>query len=33
MIPSVNLIMTFETKEHPLSVEKVDLIIQEYFGV
>ncbi len=33
IIPSVNLIMTYETKEHPLSVEKVDLIIHEYFGV
>lgn len=33
IVPSVNLIMTFETREYPLSVEKVDLIIQEYFGV
>ncbi|MBO5488691.1 MAG: hypothetical protein J5972_02160 [Eubacterium sp.] len=32
IIPSINLIMTFETKEQPLSAEKVDFIIQEYFG-
>ena len=30
IIPSVNLIMTFETKNNPLSIEKVKLIIQEY---
>ena len=33
IIPSVNLIITYETKEHPLSAEKVELIIQEYFGM
>lgn len=33
ILPSVNLITTFETKEHPLSIEKVEGIIQEYFGV
>lgn len=31
MIPSVNLIVTYETKEYPLNIEKVDLTIQEYF--
>ena len=33
IIPSVNLIMTFETKEHPLSTEKIEKIIEEYFLV
>ena len=33
IIPSVNLIMTYETQKHPLSVAKVELMIQEYFGV
>lgn len=33
ILPSVNLITTFETKEHMLSIEKVERIIQEYFGV
>lgn len=33
IVPSVNLIMTFETKSHPLSVEKVESIIHEYFEV
>lgn len=31
IVPSVNLITTYETKTHPLSVEKIELIIQEYF--
>lgn len=31
ILPSVNLITTFETKEHLLSIEKVEKIIQEYF--
>ena len=33
ILPSVNLITTYETKEHPLSIEKVEGIIQEYFGI
>ncbi|MBQ1172021.1 MAG: ATPase [Lachnospiraceae bacterium] len=33
ILPSINLITTFETKEHPLSIEKVEEIIQEYFGL
>ena len=31
IIPSLNLITTYETKRHPLSVEKVESIIQECF--
>ncbi|MGN0168972.1 MAG: ATPase [Acetatifactor sp.] len=31
IIPSVNLIMTYETKQYPLGVEKVEWLIQEYF--
>lgn len=33
IIPSVNLITTFETKTHPLSIEKVEKVIQDYFDV
>lgn len=33
IIPSINLITTYETKRYPLSVEKVEGVIQEYFGV
>ena len=33
IIPSINLITTFETKRHPLSAGKVECVIQEYFGV
>ncbi|MGN0151423.1 MAG: ATPase [Wujia sp.] len=32
IIPSVNLITTYETKRDPLSAEKVEFRIQEYFG-
>lgn len=31
IIPSIQLITTFETKEHPLSSELVDELIQHYF--
>ena len=31
IIPSVNMIFTFETKSHPLSIETVERIIWEYF--
>jgi hypothetical protein len=31
IMPSVNLIMTFETRENPLSTEKIESIIKEYF--
>lgn len=30
IIPSINLITTYETQRHPLCVEKVESIIQEY---
>ena len=32
ILPFVNLIMTFETQNQPLSVEKVELVIQEFFS-
>ena len=32
IIPSIHLITTYETKNHPLSVEQVEWIIQQYFG-
>ena len=32
IIPSVNLILTYETKQYPLSADKVEMILQEYFG-
>lgn len=31
IVPSVNLITTFETKDYPLSHDKVQRIIEEYF--
>lgn len=31
IIPSINLITTFETKEHPLSIDLVEKMIQYYF--
>lgn len=31
ILPFVNLIMTFETKEQPISIERVEMIIQEFF--
>ena len=33
IIPSINLIATYETKDHPLSIEQVEKIITEYFLV
>lgn len=33
IIPSINLITTFETPEHPLSTEVVMKVLEEYFGV
>ena len=32
IIPSINLILTYETKQYPLSADKVEMILQEYFG-
>ncbi|MDY6103103.1 MAG: hypothetical protein SPI28_01035 [Acetatifactor sp.] len=31
IIPSIDLIATFETADHPLDVEKVENIINVYF--
>lgn len=31
IIPSVNLITTYETKQHPLDIDHVEAIIKEYF--
>lgn len=31
IIPSIDLIATFETAEHPLDVERVEAIIKEFF--
>ena len=31
IIPSVNLITTYETSEHPLSTEEIDHIVKRYF--
>lgn len=33
IISSINLIMTFETQENPLSAEDVMEVIEKYFGV
>ena len=30
-IPSINLITTYETKEHPLTAKKIEGIVQQYF--
>lgn len=32
IIPSVHLITTYETKEHPLTSETVEKIVEHYFG-
>lgn len=31
IIPSINLIMTFETKDNPLNINEVEQIIEKYF--
>lgn len=31
IIPSINLITTYETKQHPLDANHVEAIIKEYF--
>lgn len=31
IIPSIQLIVTFETKEHPLTVDVIEKLIKEYF--
>ena len=32
IIPNIDLIATYETKEHPLDYESVEKVIKEYFG-
>ena len=32
IIPTIDLIVTYETKEHPLDYEAVEKIVKEYFG-
>ena len=32
IIPSIDLIMTFETKEHPLCIEQIETVVEQYFG-
>lgn len=31
IIPSVNLILTYETKDHPLPIDQVEMLIKDYF--
>ena len=31
IVPDINLITTYETRERPLSMEKIERIITEYF--
>lgn len=31
IIPTIHLILTYETKEHPLAIEQVERIVREYF--
>lgn len=33
IIPSINLITTYETKSHPINSYKVEQLVQEYFGI
>lgn len=32
IIPSINLITTYETRENPLTYEKIERIVEEYFN-
>ena len=32
IIPNIDLITTYETKEHPLDYETIEKVIKEYFG-
>ena len=29
--PSINLITTYETKEHPLTLDTIEKVVQDYF--
>ena len=31
IIPSINLITTYETKDYPLSMKSIEKIVEEYF--
>lgn len=31
IIPAINLITTYETKDHPLSMKSIEKIVGEYF--
>lgn len=31
IVPTINLILTYETKDHPLSIDQVEKIVREYF--
>ena len=31
IIPGINLILTYETREHPLAIDQVEKIVKEYF--
>ncbi len=32
IVPSINLILTFETKKNPLGIDSVERIVRDYFG-
>lgn len=32
IIPSIQLITTYETKEHPLDIETIEMLTDFYFG-
>lgn len=32
IIPSVNLITTYETKDHPLTADAIEEVVEQYFG-
>jgi len=31
IIPSINLVITYETSEHPLTIKEIEKVVQEYF--
>lgn len=31
IVPSINLILTFETQTHPFSISEAERIVQQYF--
>ena len=32
IFPSINLIITYETRDQPLTYAKIEAVVQEYFG-